>query len=59
MNHLRRKHWPLSLLYTINCDPLVAISRTSVPVFPDRLSDDNFSLDRIGSNLLQLNVRAL
>lgn len=59
MNHLRRKHWPLSLLYTINCDPLVALSRMSVPVFPDKLSDENFSLDRVGSNLLQLNAKAL
>lgn len=52
MGYLRRKHWPLSLVYTINCDPLIALSRKGVLAFPDRLSDDNFSTDRIGSNLL-------
>jgi hypothetical protein len=52
MSHLRVKHWPLSLVYTMHCDPLVEISRSTAPGHPDRLSDDNFSLGQVGSDTL-------
>lgn len=52
MSHLRVKHWPLSLVYTMHCDPLVVISRNAASSHPDRLSDDNFSLGQVGSTTL-------
>lgn len=52
MSSLRRKHWPISLVYSIHCDPLVSIARQAPPEFPEQFSEENFSLDRVGSNLL-------
>lgn len=50
MNELRRRHWPLSLLYGLYCYPTLSVKPSSN--IPYTFKKINFSFERIGSNEL-------
>ncbi len=54
IGNLRRKHWPLSLIYSIYCHPLLTISPSPENEYPVNFEHNkNFSLERLGSNELR------
>lgn len=53
MDDLRRKHWPLSIIYSVYCYPSLSVFPTLETIkCPQNFNQENFSLGRIGSNEL-------
>ncbi|MCP4345351.1 MAG: hypothetical protein GY795_07475 [Desulfobacterales bacterium] len=50
MDNLRRRHWPLSLIYGVYCHPLLTISPSPEKGIQFNFEHKNFSLERLGSD---------